>query len=68
MLLKVQSSLRAYSIASITEQRTVTRPIVKVAKTIKRHWECIISWKESQINNEVLEGLNSVIQAEKRKA
>jgi len=42
--------------------------MVKVAKTIKRHWEVIIHWKESQINNGILEGLNSVIQAAKRKA
>lgn len=43
-------------------------PIIKVAKTIKRHWDGIISWKESQINNGILEGLNSVLQAAKRKA
>jgi transposase len=39
-----------------------------VAKTIKRHWDGIISWKKSQINNAILEGLNSVLQAAKRKA
>jgi transposase len=43
-------------------------PIVKVAKTIKRHWDGIVSWKESQINNGILEGLNSVLQSAKRKA
>jgi transposase len=43
-------------------------PIKKVAKTIKRHWDGILRWKESQINNGLLEGLNSVIQAAKRKA
>ena len=43
-------------------------PIVKVAKTIKKHWEGILSWKKSQINNGILEGLNSVLQAAKRKA
>jgi transposase len=26
-------------------------PIIKVAKTIKRHWDGIVSWKKSQINN-----------------
>ena len=40
----------------------------KVAKTIKNHWDGIIQWKKSQINNGVLEGLNSVVQAAKRKA
>jgi transposase len=43
-------------------------PVVKVAKTIKKHWEGILSWKKSQINNGILEGLNSVLQAAKRKA
>jgi transposase len=43
-------------------------PIKKVAKTIKKHWDGILQWKRSQINNGILEGLNSVIQAAKRKA
>ena len=43
-------------------------PIKKVAKTIKSHFDGILRWKESQINNGILEGLNSVIQAAKRKA
>ncbi|SFV59751.1 Mobile element protein [hydrothermal vent metagenome] len=43
-------------------------PIIKAAKTIKRHWEGIVRWYESKINNGILEGLNSVIQAAKSKA
>ena len=43
-------------------------PVIKAAKTIKRHWDGVIQWKDSQINNGLLEGLNSVIQAAKRKA
>ena len=43
-------------------------PMIKAAKTIKRHWDGVLSWKASQINNGLLEGLNSVIQAAKRKA
>lgn len=43
-------------------------PMQKVAKTINNHWDGIIQWKKSQINNGVLEGLNSVVQAAKRKA
>ena len=42
--------------------------IIKVAKTIKRHWDGIVKWYESKINNGVLEGLNSIIQAAKSKA
>jgi transposase len=43
-------------------------PLKKAAKTIKKHWDGVVRWKESQINNGILEGLNSVIQAAKRKA
>ncbi|MCP3943478.1 MAG: ISL3 family transposase, partial [Desulfobacteraceae bacterium] len=43
-------------------------PIIKAAKTIKNHWDGVIEWKRSQINNGVLEGLNSVVQAAKAKA
>jgi transposase len=43
-------------------------PMEKVAATIKKHWDGIIQWKKSQINNGILEGLNSVVQAAKRKA
>jgi transposase len=43
-------------------------PIKKVAKTIKNHWNGVVRWKESQINNGILEGLNSIVQAAKRKA
>lgn len=43
-------------------------PMKQVAKTIKRHWDGVLHWKDSQINNGVLEGLNSILQAAKRKA
>jgi len=43
-------------------------PIIQAAKTIKRHWDGIVQWYESKINNGILEGLNSVIQAAKSKA
>jgi transposase len=43
-------------------------PMIRAAKTIKSHWEGIIRWKVSQVNNGILEGLNSVLQAAKRKA
>lgn len=44
------------------------KPIIKAAKTIKIHWTGILEWKKSQINNGLLEGLNSIIQAAKAKA
>lgn len=43
-------------------------PIIKAAKTVKSHWDGIVKWYESKINNGILEGLNSVIQAAKSKA
>ena len=43
-------------------------PMVKAAQTVKRHWDGITRWFESKINNGILEGLNSVIQAAKSKA
>jgi hypothetical protein len=42
--------------------------MVKTANMVKRHWQGILEWKLSSINNGILEGLNSVIQAAKRKA
>ena len=43
-------------------------PIISAAKTIKRHWAGVLRWWHSKINNGILEGLNSVIQAAKSKA
>lgn len=42
--------------------------MVKVAKSIKKHWDGVLAWKQSQVTNGILEGLNSIIQAAKRKA
>jgi transposase len=43
-------------------------PMIIAAKTIKRHWNGVLRWWSSQINNGILEGLNSIIQAAKSKA
>lgn len=43
-------------------------PMIRAARTLKKHWNGIVKWKESHINNGILEGLNSVVQAAKRKA
>jgi len=39
-----------------------------VKNMVEAHWDGIIRWQESKINNGILEGLNSVLQAAKRKA
>ncbi len=43
-------------------------PMKKAAKTIKEHWDGVIQWYDSRINNGILEGLNSLIQSAKSKA
>lgn len=43
-------------------------PIKEAAYTIKNHWDGVLQWKKSRINNGLLEGLNSLIQAAKAKA
>ncbi|QFX96890.1 transposase [Acidithiobacillus thiooxidans ATCC 19377] len=43
-------------------------PIVKVAYTIMNHWDSALRWSESQINNGIFEGFNSLIQSAKAKA
>ena len=42
--------------------------IVAVAKTIRRHQDGILRWFTSGINNGILEGINSLVQAAKAKA
>lgn len=43
-------------------------PIIEFAKTVKRHWNGVVRWFTSKINNGILEGLNSLIQAAKARS
>jgi transposase len=43
-------------------------PIIKAAKTIKKHWAGVLRWFTSRITNGVLEAINSLIQSAKAKA
>ncbi len=43
-------------------------PVIRAAKTVKKHWAGILRWFESRITNRVLEGINSLVQAAKAKA
>ena len=43
-------------------------PIKEAAYTIRRHWGGILRWFTSKINNGILEGINSLIQAAKARA
>lgn len=44
------------------------QPMIEAAHTIKEHWDGVLQWKKSHIDNGLLEGLNSLIQAAKAKA
>jgi transposase len=43
-------------------------PIVHFAETLEEHWSGVCRWHHSQVSNGLLEGLNSLIQAAKRRA
>ena len=44
------------------------KPIKQCAKTIKKHWQGILNWFQSLVNNGIREGINSMIEAVKAKA
>lgn len=48
--------------------RSRVERIVKLAKTVKEHWNGILSYFDSRLTNGFLEGINSLIQAAKAKA
>ncbi len=43
-------------------------PVKDTAKTIKNHWDGVMRWFDSRINNGILEGFNSLVQVAKAKA
>jgi transposase len=44
------------------------QPIIDAAYTIKRHWDGVLRWFHSRINNGMLEGFNSLVQSAKTRA
>jgi len=48
--------------------RSQIEQVRKVAKTVKNHWNGILSWFNSQLSNGFLEAINGLIQAAKRRA
>ncbi len=42
--------------------------MIEAARTTKRHWDGILRWFESCIANRLIEGINSLVQADKAKA
>jgi transposase len=49
-------------------RRSQLEPMMELAKTIKRHEEGILRWFHSRMTNGLLEGINGLVQASKRKA
>jgi transposase len=43
-------------------------PIIRVAHTLKEHWDGILHWFRARISNGILEAINSLVQAAKAKA
>jgi transposase len=48
--------------------RSQLTPMIKVACSLKKHEEGIIRWFFTRMTNGLLEGINSLVQASKRKA
>jgi transposase len=48
--------------------RSQIAQVRKVAKTVKNHWNGILTWFDSQLSNGFLEAVNGLIQAAKRRA
>jgi transposase len=49
-------------------KRSRLGPIIAFARMVEEYWLGIIRWFESRITNGLLEGLNSLVQAAKRRA
>jgi transposase len=48
--------------------RSRLAPIIRFARMLRDHWLGILRWHHSKISNGLLEGLNSLVQAAKRRA
>lgn len=48
--------------------RSQLEPMIKLAQSLKRHEKGILKWFETKMTNGLLEGINSLVQASKRKA
>ena len=49
-------------------QASELQPLIKFAEMLEDHWLGVIRWHHSRVSNGLLEGLNSLIQAAKRRA
>lgn len=49
-------------------RRSQLQPMIDLAKTVKKHEEGILRWFHSKMTNGLLEGINGLVQAAKRRA
>jgi transposase len=49
-------------------RRSTLGPIMQFAQTVADHWKGILRWHHTRISNGVLEAINSLVQAAKRRA
>jgi transposase len=42
--------------------------MIEAARMVKRHWNGILRWFRSRIANDIMEAINSLVQAAKAKA
>jgi transposase len=49
-------------------KRTEIEPLIKFAEMLEEYWLGVTRWHHSRVSNGLLEGLNSLIQAAKRRA
>jgi transposase len=47
---------------------TELEPLKKFTEMLEAHWDGVLRWHDTQVSNGLLEGLNSLIQAAKRRA
>ena len=48
--------------------RSLLEPNARFAPTVADHWDGILRWHHKRINNGILEAINSLVQAAKRRA
>ncbi|MGH2707043.1 MAG: ISL3 family transposase [Actinomycetota bacterium] len=48
--------------------RSRLEPLIAFARTVEEHWDGILRWHHKRINTGVLEAINSLVQAAKRRA
>jgi hypothetical protein len=58
-------TLAQATINNVRDQRICRPAALGATCTMKRHWDCILNWFKSGINNGILEGINRLVQSAK---